>query len=198
MSIRNLIEKLRTPSPRFAMGTLLGVGLLVGVVGVPSFNYVIHETSSDAFCMSCHSNDIGLEQTGRIHYDNAVGFRATCEDCHLPREYFPKLVKKASSGAKDVYHQVFLGTISTREKFEAHRMEMATDVWAEMIENDSRNCRYCHVESQWDLAEQTEKAQEFHEAARSNGKTCIDCHKGLAHELPDGIEEDHEFEPTDA
>jgi cytochrome c-type protein NapC len=179
------------------MGTLLGAGLVLGVIGVPSFNFVIHETSSDAFCMTCHADDVGREQRGRIHYDNAIGFRATCADCHLPREYFPKLIAKARSGVNDVYHQLFLGTISTPQKFEAHRMEMATRVWAQMNENDSRNCRYCHVESEWDLSRQSERARDFHQGALSNGKTCIDCHKGLAHELPKGIQEDELIEGID-
>ena len=191
MSIRSLIEKIRTPSTRYTAGTLVAVGVVLALIGLPTFDYVVHETSSDAFCLVCHSGDIGIEQAGRVHYDNAKGIRATCADCHLPREYFPKLVAKARAGANDVYHQVFLGTISTYDKFKAHRMHMATEVWADMKANDSRNCRYCHVEADWDLSLQSERARDFHESALSKGETCIDCHKGIAHELPEGIEEDH-------
>ena len=192
-----MIQTLRSPSSRFALGTLLGVGLLVGVIGVPTFNWVVHETSSDEFCFTCHANDIAKEQAGRVHYDNPTGIRATCADCHIPREFVPKLVHKAKSGVNDAVHQLFLGTISTPEKFEAHRMSMAMSVWADMNENNSRNCRYCHVESQWDLDAQTEKAQEFHAGPLAKGKTCIDCHKGIAHNLPKGIEEDHQIEGVD-
>jgi cytochrome c-type protein NapC len=197
VSIRSMIETLRSPSTRYAMGTLLAVGLVLGAVGVPTFNYVVHETSSDAFCLTCHANDIGQEQVGRVHYDSSTGIRVSCADCHIPHEYVPKLVHKARSGINDVYHQLFLGTISTPEKFEAHRMQMATSVWADMNENDSRNCRYCHVESQWNLTKQSEKAQQFHQGPLIKGKTCIDCHKGMAHKLPKGIEEDHQVEGVD-
>jgi nitrate/TMAO reductase-like tetraheme cytochrome c subunit len=201
VSIRNSIQKaiqaLRIPSSKFALGTLVGAGLILGVVFVPTFNWVVHETSSDEFCMQCHANDIGQEQAGRAHYDNAIGFRATCADCHIPREFIPKLVHKTKSGVNDIYHQVFLGTISTPEKFEAHRMHMATAVWDAMNENDSRNCRYCHVQDRWDPRAQSEKAQEYHSGALARGKTCIDCHKGLAHNLPAGIEEDHQVEGID-
>ena len=197
VSVRSLIETLRSSSSKYALGTLVGLGIAVGGVGVPTFNWVVHETSSDAFCMTCHADDIGQEQAGRVHFDNARGFRVTCADCHIPREFVPKLVHKTKSGVNDVYHQLFLGTISTPEKFEAHRMTMAKSQWEAMNENDSHNCRYCHVESQWDLSVQSEKAQQLHAGPLAKGKTCIDCHKGIAHNLPKGIEADHQVEGVD-
>jgi len=196
VSIRSMIRSLRSPSPSIAAGALVAAGLVAGIVAVPSFNYVIHETSSDAFCLTCHANDVGLELAGTIHHDNPLGFHVTCEQCHLPQEYVPKLIKKARSGVKDVYHTL-LGTIDTPEKFEAHRMTMARTTWAEMRADDSRACRHCHDPNAWDLAAQTEKARRFHAGALSRGKTCIDCHKGLAHELPEGIGEDYQIEGMD-
>ena len=66
-----------------------------------------------------------------------------------------------------------------------------------MNENDSRNCRYCHVGEHWDLNMQSEKAQKFHSGALAKGKTCIDCHKGIAHNLPKGIGVDEQLEGID-
>jgi cytochrome c-type protein NapC len=34
---------------------------------------------------------------------------------------------------------------------------------------------------------QTAKAQTFHLAMKKNGKTCIDCHAGIAHGSPSAI-----------
>ena len=152
--------------------------------------------SGAALSGTLQTENIGLEMAGTVHNDNATGIKVSCYECHLPRAYWPKIIKKTKSGVKDMYHTM-LGTIDTLEKFEAHRMHMATVTWAEMNENDSRECRYCHDTSQWDLASQSEKAQEYHAPALSNDKTCIDCHKGLAHKLPEGIVPDEQIPGID-
>jgi cytochrome c-type protein NapC len=194
--IRSLIQAIRSPSTRYSLGTLVVAGLIAGAVGVPTFNFMIHETSTDEFCLLCHANDIGLEMAGRVHNDNPIGYRVSCYECHLPRAFWPKVVKKAITGAKDTYHTI-LGTINTPEKFEARRMHMALATWEEMNGNDSRECRFCHDQAKWDLAQQRPKAREFHAPALAAGKTCINCHKGIAHNLPKGIGEDHQLEGID-
>jgi cytochrome c-type protein NapC len=57
--------------------------------------------------------------------------------------------------------------------------------------------RHCHDQSTWVLERQGLKARKFHSVALSKGKTCIDCHKGLAHKLPEGISEDAHLEGID-
>jgi len=168
----------------------------LGIFGTWSFGVVIEETSTDAFCLVCHDKDIGLEMPGTVHESNSVGVTVTCADCHLPHSFWPKVFAKTKSGIKDVYHTA-LGTISTLEKFEAHRMHMATVTWKAMNDNDSRECRYCHDQSRWDLTKQSEKAREYHGPALTKGKTCIDCHKGIAHKLPEGIVPDAQLPGID-
>jgi cytochrome c-type protein NapC len=196
MSIRGLIQALQRPSAKYSLGALIVVGVVVGAVAVPSFLFVIAETSTDEFCLGCHADNIGLEMAGRPHYDNPTGLRVSCYECHLPRAFVPKVIAKTKTGIKDIY-STMLGTIDTPEKFEAHRMAMATSTWEHMNENDSRECRYCHDQTKWVLSKQSEKAQEYHAPALANGKTCIDCHKGIAHELPQGIVEDEQIEGMD-
>ena len=89
----------------------------------------------------------------------------------------------------ELYHKL-LGTIDTQEKFNAKRFELAKNVWSEMKENDSRECRNCHEMNSMDFDEQEGRSRRKHEAALQDGKTCIDCHKGIAHELPDEYEEE--------
>lgn len=55
--------------------------------------------------------------------------------------------------------------------------------------SDSATCRNCHKAQRMNLALQSRKAQEAHRQI-SNGKTCIDCHEGIAHSLPDNTTED--------
>jgi cytochrome c-type protein NapC len=92
--------------------------------------------------------------------------------------------------SKEVWGKIF-GTINTREKFLEHRLELAQHEWARLKANDSLECRNCHNYKYMDWTRQSDRAVYVHSTALA-GKdyTCIDCHKGIAHSLPDmeGIE----------
>jgi cytochrome c-type protein NapC len=53
-----------------------------------------------------------------------------------------------------------------------------------MKKTDSRECRNCHNFEYMDYAEQNKRSSAVHQKAFTEGKTCIDCHKGIAHRLP--------------
>ena len=169
-------------------GLLVGGGLVAGILLWAGFNTALEYTNRTEFCVSCHSmqtNDREWKES--MHYKNAAGVRAGCADCHVPKEFVPKMVAKVMA-AKDVYHEI-MGTIDTPEKYEAHRWNMASRVWAKMEASDSRECRTCHDWDQMDLSEQGRSARKRHPRAIDEGETCIDCHKGVAHEIPDEPEE---------
>jgi len=197
VSFRSLWETLTTPSRRFALGTLLLAGLVLGAVGLFAFQEAMHATNTDEFCVSCHELEENAlaEFIGTPHHTNASGKLAGCVDCHVPKEFFPKMARKFRA-VGEVYHHV-LGTIDTPEKYDEHRMWMASKTWAFMTERDSQECRNCHDTALWDLEQQGEKARKYHSEALSRGKTCISCHKGLAHKLPPGIGEDEQLEGID-
>ena len=168
-----------------SIGGLLFLG---GVLFTAVFSVGLSYTNTTEFCTSCHSMKINLKEYKETpHYRNASGVRATCADCHVPKEFGPKIVAKVLA-YKDVLHEI-LGTIDTKEKFEAHRWEMANRVWAKMKATDSRECRTCHTWDSMDLSEQDKSARRRHGRAPDEGKTCIDCHKGVAHEEPDEPDE---------
>jgi cytochrome c-type protein NapC len=78
------------------------------------------------------------------------------------------------------------GSISTREKFLNTRLELAQHEWARLKANDSLECRNCHSAQSMDITKQQPRAAEAHQRSLFTGqKTCIDCHKGIAHRLPD-------------
>ncbi len=66
---------------------------------------------------------------------------------------------------------------------------MANRVWDKMRANDSRECRSCHAFDTMDLSAQGRSARKKHPRAQMEGKACIDCHAGIAHELPDEPDE---------
>lgn len=172
-------------SKSFPTKTLLvfaGVFIL-GFASFGAMNAFFSYTNELEFCTSCHSMQWNFEEYKEtVHYKNASGVRATCADCHVPKEFFPKLAAKIYA-AKDVYHEI-AGTIDTKEKFEEHRFDMALGVWEKMKATDSRECRTCHDFEQMDLSEQGRMARKRHGGAPTQGKTCIDCHKGIAHLEP--------------
>jgi cytochrome c-type protein NapC len=57
-----------------------------------------------------------------------------------------------------------------------------------MLDTDSRECRNCHDFDSMDLDKQESRSANRHEEAIDNGWTCIQCHKGIAHELPAGYD----------
>lgn len=143
-------------------------------------------TNTEGFCISCHEmrNTVYAEFKGTIHDKNRTGMRATCPDCHVPRQTFAMLVRKVEASS-DLYHKL-LGTIDTKEKFEAKRYELAKREWVRMKQTDSRECRNCHQDNAMAAELQSEKAQRRHAKGKAEGLTCIDCHFGNAHGEPLG------------
>jgi len=168
---------------RLVFGSV-GVGFVAGVVFWGGFNWSLELTNTEAFCISCHEmkDNVYQEYRNTVHYANRTGVRATCPDCHVPREWTYKMIRKIQA-SNELLHKV-LGTIDTPEKFNAKRLELAKHEWDRMKRTDSRECRNCHHFENFDYAEQGRRSANAHQKGLSEGKTCIDCHKGIAHALP--------------
>ena len=168
---------------------LLGFAIFVsGFLSLGAMNSFFAYTNEMEFCTSCHSMKINFEEYKEtVHFKNRSGVQATCSDCHVPQQFFPKLKAKILA-YKDVMHEI-LGTVDTKEKFDAHRWDMASRVWAKMKATDSRECRNCHDFNNMEFSAQDRSARKKHARAEDKGQTCIDCHKGIAHEEPDEPEE---------
>ncbi|MCK5649168.1 MAG: NapC/NirT family cytochrome c [Gammaproteobacteria bacterium] len=184
-------EKSSNNRPLFARKNIVFILIIffAGVISFAGFNSILAYTNSMEFCTSCHSMKVNLEEYKEtLHYKNASGVQATCSDCHVPTQFFPKMKAKILA-YKDVMHEI-LGTIDTPEKYEQHRWDMASRVWAKMKASDSRECRNCHDYDNMAFSEQDRMARKKHPRAQLKGQTCIDCHKGIAHEEPDEPDEE--------
>ena len=171
--------------PKCSMLRMIVIGVIGGIAIWGGLNTGMEYTNRTEFCLSCHTMQTPYNELKKtVHYKNRTGTSVGCADCHVasskePFDYARKLTQKVFA-SKDVIGEI-LGTIDTPEKFEAHRLTMAKRVWAHMKETDSKECRNCHKFDKMDPAKQKDRSVVKHEGAIEDGKTCIDCHKGIAH-----------------
>ena len=175
MPLPGLPRWLRMSAPAAAVMFVLGILFWGG------FNTAMEATNTLGFCISCHEmrDTVYKEYVGTVHHSNRSGVRAICSDCHVPHPWFYKMKRKIEASG-ELFHKV-MGTVDTPEKFEAKRLELAKRVWLTMKTTDSRECRNCHSLDAMSKDSQKATAWRRHSTAAEKGKTCIDCHKGIAH-----------------
>jgi cytochrome c-type protein NapC len=188
--LRRYWRTLTTPSKFYSLGFLTIGGFVGGVVFWGGFNTAMEFTNSERFCIACHEmrDNVYQEIQPTIHFTNRSGVRAICSDCHVPHDWTYKMARKMQA-SKEVWGWIF-GTIDTREKFLAKRKELAGREWERLKANDSLECRNCHEFQAMDFTRQSKRGADAHsrelaEKTEAGKKTCIDCHKGIAHRLPE-------------
>ena len=188
-ALRRFWTMLNKPSAKYSLLAISVVSFIVGILFWGGFHTGLEMTNSLEFCTTCHEmrDNVYQEYKQTIHYSNRTGVRAICSDCHVPREWGPKMIRKAQASL-EVWGKL-TGDIDTKEKFEKKRMELATHEWARMKANGSQECRNCHNFDAMSSELQKQTPYKKHMKAKAEGKTCIDCHKGIAHHLPKEYEE---------
>lgn len=171
---------------------------IVGIIFWGGFNTAMEATNNMDFCISCHEMEdyVYEEYKPTKHYSNRTGVRAGCPDCHVPDPWVYKIIRKVQATG-ELYHKA-MGTIDTPEKFEGRRLYLAKKVWKTMKETDSRECRNCHNFESMNPEFQAPRARTQHLNAFSTGQTCIDCHKGIAHNDVRHLLDDDELEDLEA
>ena len=182
--IEDIVHKPNFFNRRLVLGTTIAGAVVFFIVGVlfwGGFNTAMEATNQMEFCIGCHEMEANVYQEYKptIHYSNRTGVRAGCPDCHVPRPWIHKMVRKIQA-SKEVFSWL-TGKIDTKEEFEEHRLTMAKSVWDAMKSTDSRECRNCHTIESMNPEFQKPRARTQHLNAFQEGQTCIDCHKGIAH-----------------
>ena len=175
------------PATSLSVGVLTIGGFVFGILFWGGFNWAVELSNSEAFCISCHEmrNNVYAEYKETIHFNNRTGVRAVCADCHVPKAWLPKMIRKIEASVNELPKHL-MGTMGTPEKFEAQRYNLALRVWTTMKNNDSLECRNCHDWQSMAQKKQSEKAWDRHEKGRRDNMTCIDCHFAIAHKEPEG------------
>ena len=184
----------RRPQRWFLLGIPAG-GLLAFIVGIGftgGFFGALQYTSTDAFCTSCHEMNKSFEELKHSkHYSNEFGVRAGCANCHVPPTFLAALMRNLAVPREAWGH--LTGELDTPAKYESHRLELAQKVWKELKANDSAECRSCHTIAAMAVVKQSSTGAKeagvspatMHQSIAPS-ETCIDCHKGIAHTLPNG------------
>ena len=185
-------DSLRRPSTKYSLLAIVATGFVSGILFWGAFNTGMEATNTLEFCISCHEmrDTVYQEYKQTIHYSNRTGVRAICSDCHVPKDWTHKMIRKVKASG-EVWGKL-TGSIDTKEKFEAKRMQLATNEWERMKARDSIECRNCHSFDAMSPELQKKTPYKKHMAAKEQGKSCIDCHKGIAHNLPKEYEEPEE------
>ena len=183
--MKKLWRFLVKPSSRYSVLAIAVVCVIITLAGVFTFHESIKFSSTTEFCTSCHSMKENYnEYKTSIHYKNAYGVRAECRDCHIPENDPIAFMKAKLGGVGDIYSEFISKDIDTPAKFEANRLRMAQNVWRMMAETNSATCKSCHSYTAMDHAKQSPAAAAAMTIAAAKNMNCIECHKGIAHQLP--------------
>jgi len=123
------------------------------------------DLSKNEDCGTCHVKQAG-EYEQSIHYINRSGVQAGCINCH-----------------KGVKHK---DEKSTDKDVKKPRIDMAISEWKRLSENSSKECKTCHSPMAMDYKKQEPRSVARHEEGFEDDDSCIRCHKGISHHLPDG------------
>jgi cytochrome c-type protein NapC len=171
---------------RVAFGIVAFFFFIAGIGYMRAFDWTMEVMNAEEFCIACHEmkDNVYPAYTESIHYSNRSGVRATCSACHVPHQWSDKIVRKVQA-SKEVWGKI-TGKINTPEKFAEHRLYLAKREWQRFRGNDSLECRNCHDQSYFNFAKQGAPGEFMHKTMIDSGQfTCIDCHKGIAHVLPE-------------
>ncbi len=158
------------------VGGFLGAGAVIGSV------FAYRDTSTDAFCTSCHSmafvgNDPHFIQSA--HRSNNAGVHPNCGDCHIRKtNWFTETYDHMTSGVRDVIAE-YTHDYGDAKVWAKHRIELAHEVRETMRAQDSVTCRSCHDAAT--IQPVSQRGQAAHALMREGRMTCIDCHFNLVH-----------------
>ena len=176
------------PSRYFSLGFLTVGGFIAGIVFWGGFNTALELTNTETFCTGCHEMRDNVFAELQAHDPLHQPLRRARDVPRLPRAArLDRQDRAQDAGVEGSLGQDLRHHQHAREVRRRMRLELAQHEWARLKANDSLECRNCHDFDYMDFTRQSPRAAQhaLDAASRSGEKTCIDCHKGIAHRLPD-------------
>ena len=114
------------------------LGAFICLLILISGKKVMHYTSTDRYCMSCHVHP-GADNSWKLstHYNNNSGNIVHCVECHLPPEGHGYIAAKAKHGFKDVYGYYFKDSV----KIDWQKKKLLENAKGFVYQN---SCEKCH------------------------------------------------------
>jgi len=155
----------------------------IGLFSLAGFNTAFAAKYTQEFCTSCHEDEASTAEEPKqtIHHARRGDVPADCLDCHVLNPLVHKIIYEVQ--AANEFLQQLIGTIDKLEPLEKKRLRLAKHIWKTMKKSDSQNCRACHTDESMNPNFQKLESQKQHLSAFESGATCIDCHKGIAHNI---------------
>jgi len=152
-----------------------------------SFSQDSPAQETNTVCLACHDDQPMTHWMGSPH--NIEG--TACVDCHDVHADFDQVLSvKTQSGVCYDCH-------------EDKKRAVQADSTLHIIENDESSCSgchdshadldvmqclNCHEQNTETLATQSSKARGFHRTTIKNNLSCVRCHGGVAHGVPEWVE----------
>jgi len=152
-------------------------GLIIGVLLILGGGKVIHTTSTNDYCVSCHIHPMADASWKKsVHYETRSGYRIGCVECHLPPKGDGYLWAKGTTGLRDLWSKWTRDSASFNWE-DRRRLEVAREYVYES------SCIECH--ENLFPAELTKKGEDAHLYYTRTKKTddlhCINCHLNAGH-----------------
>lgn len=159
------------------------MGFIIGALLVAAFDTTMNTTSSNEYCMSCHTHEqADLDWKKSPHYLSHSGVMTDCAACHLPPKEDGLLkyyLAKSKMGAKDLWAKMTQDT--DKIDWESKRsLENARKI----VYNSS--CEKCHVNLYPEgISDDGITAHLYYDDnAKKLGLDCISCHLNVGHYMP--------------
>ena len=98
-ALRKFWQFLRKPSAKYSLLAISSVSFIAGIIFWGGFNTGLEMTNTLEFCTTCHEmrDTVYQEYKETIHYSNRTGVRAICSDCHVPKDWVHKMIRKSKA-----------------------------------------------------------------------------------------------------
>ena len=143
--------------------------------------------AQDQRCLACHEDGVARNWRHALHMFNNL----TCVTCHDVHSWEDKvLFEEQQTTVCTTCHKAQKAGIHGLENIvsenppcsQCHNPHDHESAESEMLDNGSAGCVHCHDPTEAPAIYSTSpKANNYHQVMSQPDRTCLDCHKGIAH-----------------